>query len=111
MKDFEQIKKEFIPIAKSQSPCEPQFKRVLKATSFNELLIVVLENLPWCLDHNCFFEGFHEKVVTADFGGYLDLRGCDLKGITLPTSIGGSLDLRGCDLKGITLPKNVNVIK
>ena len=35
-------------------------------------------------------------------GGSLDLRGCDLNGITLPTSVGGSLDLRGCDLNGIT---------
>jgi hypothetical protein len=37
-------------------------------------------------------------------GGSLYLRDCDLKGITLPTSMGGYLDLRGCDLKGITLP-------
>ena len=41
------------------------------------------------------------------FGGYLYLCGCDLKGITLPTSVGGSLDLSGCDLKGITLPTSV----
>ncbi|MCL5884691.1 MAG: hypothetical protein M1377_05040 [Deltaproteobacteria bacterium] len=27
-----------------------------------------------------------------------------LKEITLPSTVGGSLDLRGCDLKGITLP-------
>ena len=40
--------------------------------------------------------------------GYLDLRGCDLKGITLPTTIGGYLDLRGCDLKGITLPTTID---
>jgi hypothetical protein len=39
--------------------------------------------------------------------GSLDLRGCDLNGITLPTSMGGSLDLRGCDLNGITLPTSV----
>ena len=46
---------------------------------------------------------FFEKLV----GGSLDLRGCDLKGITLPQSVGGSLYLRGCDLKGITLPQNL----
>ena len=28
--------------------------------------------------------------------GSLDLRGCDLSGVTLPASVGGSLDLRGC---------------
>jgi len=37
-------------------------------------------------------------------GGWLDLSGCDLKGLTLPTTMGGSLDLSGCDLKGLTLP-------
>jgi hypothetical protein len=37
----------------------------------------------------------------------LDVSGCDLKGITLPTTIGGSLDVRGCDLKGITLPTTI----
>ena len=37
----------------------------------------------------------------------LDLSGCDLNGITLPTSVGGSLDLSGCDLNGITLPTSV----
>jgi hypothetical protein len=43
-----------------------------------------------------------EKVA-----GDLDLRGCDLKGITLPTSVGGGLDFSGCDLNGITLPTSV----
>ena len=33
------------------------------------------------------------------------LSGCDLKGITLPTSVGGYLYLRGCDLKGIDIKK------
>ena len=41
------------------------------------------------------------------FKSSLDLSGCDLKGITLPTSVGGSLYLSGCDLKGITLPTNL----
>jgi len=43
----------------------------------------------------------------AEYGGYLNVRGCDLKGITLPTTIGGSLDVSGCDLKGITLPTTI----
>jgi hypothetical protein len=46
-------------------------------------------------------------TLPTSIGGSLDLRGCDLKGITLPTSIGGYLDLRGCDLKGITLPTSI----
>jgi len=46
-------------------------------------------------------------VCSGNWGGSLDLSGCDLKGITLPTSVGCSLNLRGCDLKGITLPDNL----
>ena len=44
----------------------------------------------------------------------LYLGGCDLKGITLPSTIGGSLDLSGCDLKGIDvkdLRKKYSVIR
>ncbi|MBU6247115.1 MAG: hypothetical protein KGN77_05110 [Xanthomonadaceae bacterium] len=46
-------------------------------------------------------------TLPTSVGGWLYLRGCDLKGITLPTSVGGWLDLSGCDLKGITLPTSV----
>jgi hypothetical protein len=46
-------------------------------------------------------------TLPTSIGGSLDLRGCDLTGITLPTSIGGSLDLGGCDLTGITLPTSI----
>ena len=46
-------------------------------------------------------------TLPTSVGGWLDLSGCDLKGITLPTSVGGSLYLSGCDLKGITLPTSV----
>ena len=46
-------------------------------------------------------------TLPTSIGGYLYLRGCDLKGLTLPTSIGGSLDLSGCDLKGLTLPTSI----
>ena len=50
-------------------------------------------------------------IKCPSFGGSLDLRGCDLKGITLPQSVGGWLDLGGSDLKGITLPLNIKIIK
>ena len=59
-----------------------------KYTSFNIFLL-------WCFDQ------------PLNFGGYLDLSGCDLKGIKLPQSVGGSLYLSGCDLKGIKLPQSV----
>src|SRR3972149_5631048 len=48
-------------------------------------------------------------VCRCNWCGSLNLSGCDLKDITLPTSVGGSLDLSGCDLKGITLPTSVGV--
>ena len=48
--------------------------------------------LKWALKQN------------VDFSGWLNLNGCDLKGVKLPASIGGGLDLSGCDLKGVKLP-------
>jgi hypothetical protein len=53
------------------------------------------------------FGSFLAWCLTQPLGSSLDLRGCDLKGIKLPTSVGGSLDLSGCDLKGIKLPTSV----
>jgi len=46
-------------------------------------------------------------TLPTTIGGYLYVSGCDLKGITLPTTIGGYLDVSGCDLKGITLPTTI----
>ena len=46
----------------------------------------------------CRFPTFRKFLLWAlkqSIGGYLDLRGCDVKGLKLPESIGGSLDLRG----------------
>ena len=53
------------------------------------------------------FKDFLKWCLKQEISGYLDLSGCDLKGITLPTSVGGYLDLSGCDLKGIKLPESV----
>ena len=71
--------------------------------------------LKWCLDSYKSICGFLDLrgcnlqgiTLPKRISGYLDLEGCDLKGITLPESIGGSLYLRGCDLRGITLPKSI----
>ena len=49
-----------------------------------------------------------QEIINAYDGGSLDLRGCDLTGITLPTTVGGSLYLSGCDLAGITLPTSIS---
>ena len=50
-----------------------------------------------------------DRRVAGEFHvtGWLDLRGCDLTGVTLPTTVTGSLDLSGCDLTGVTLPTTV----
>ena len=54
----------------------------------------------------CFAEV--RRVATPKrFAGWLDLRGCDLKGVKLPESVAGWLDLSGCDLKGVKLPESV----
>ena len=46
-------------------------------------------------------------TLPASVGGWLYLSGCDLSGVTLPASVGGWLYLRGCDLSGVTLPASV----
>ena len=57
-----------------------------------------------------YLSGCDLKGVTlpTTVSGWLDLKGCDLKGVTLPTTVSGSIDLRGCDLKGVTLPATVS---
>jgi hypothetical protein len=65
--------------------------------------------LKW-LDFASFINwAIKEASPNGEYGGYLDLRGCDLSKITaLPQSVGGSLNLRGCDIKKIILwPKSV----
>ena len=54
------------------------------------------------------FKDFLKWAFTQTVSGWLDLRGCDLKGITFPQTVSGTLELRGCDLKGITLPQTVS---
>ena len=72
---------------------------------FNMCFDVLGSNYIGSLD----LSGCNLKGITlpSSVGGSLDLSGCNLKGITLPNSIGGSLYLRGCDLKGITLPNSI----
>jgi hypothetical protein len=127
--NFKEIKDNFTAKCKAANACQPQFKRGLSSTTLSELVEIMWDNIRWCIEHKCLVEdywtiteirsddidlrGCDLKGITlpTTIGGYLDLRGCDLKGITLPTTIGGYLYLRGCDLKGITLPKNVHVLK
>ena len=91
MKEFEEYKQSFINKCKAEKACQGEFARLLKASTIGELWLVLLENREWCEEHNIYSE--------------------IEKGITLPTSIGGYLDLSGCDLKGITLPKKFDIIK
>jgi hypothetical protein len=45
------------------------------------------------------YSAFVQWCLTQDIdtSGSLNLSGCDLKGVKLPTKVGGSLDLRGCE--------------
>jgi len=49
-------------------------------------------------------------ATKRNWPGSLDLRGCDLKGITLPTSVGGYLDLSGAKNVPQELP-TANVVR
>jgi hypothetical protein len=91
--------------------CETRGERVIidgskiKVQTARRLLINKLpEGLTFKSSLN--LSGCDLKGITlpTTIGGSLYLSGCDLKGITLPTTIGGSLYLSGCDLKGITIP-------
>jgi uncharacterized protein YjbI with pentapeptide repeats len=55
--------------------------------------------LVWCL--------LQLTDANGSFNGSLDVRGCNLKGVKLPTTIGCSLDVRGCDLRGVKLPTTI----
>ena len=52
-----------------------------------------------------------QRRVRLYDGGSLDVSGCDLKGVTLPTTIGGWLNLSFSDLKGVTLPTTIGGFK
>ena len=80
--------------------CEKWVNKFIKTKKFTNILSTISS-----LDlSGCDLKGI---TLPTSVGGSLDLSGCDLKGITLPTSVGGYLDLRGCDLKGITFPTSV----
>ena len=68
----------------------------------NEYIHLMRERFPRFV---CFWNWAMKREVKFS---HLDLRGCDLKWITLPTTIGGSLALSGCELKGITLPTTIS---
>ena len=74
--------------------CRKWINKFIKSKEFNKILFSQEKvNLS-----GCDLKGI---TLPTSVGGSLYLSGCDLKGITLPTSVGGYLDLSGCDLKGI----------
>jgi uncharacterized protein YjbI with pentapeptide repeats len=87
-----------------QEECNERLRN--RFPTFKDFLLWALtQNISGSLDlRGCDLKGI---TLPQSIGGWLYLRGCDLKGITLPQSIGGWLDLRGCDLKGITLPQSI----
>ena len=54
---FKDFKAQFIIDCKRESACEPEFKKVLASTNWNELMLVIKANIEWCVIH---------KVITLD---------------------------------------------
>ena len=52
-KTFEELKSELLVKAKEAKACADQYKRALSATTPEELLKVVYENLGWCIGAKC----------------------------------------------------------
>ena len=50
MKNFEEIKTEFIQRCKAALACQPEFKRVLASATFAELLQVIKDNIHWSIN-------------------------------------------------------------
>jgi hypothetical protein len=82
--------------------------RCLPDEDQNDFKAAILAKFPTRRD--CLIECIRQMAASERNLDY-DLRGCDLTGITLPTTVGGYLDLRGCDLTGITLPTTVGGVK
>ena len=83
----------------------------LNAVDDRELFMKELEGIDFnkinFVSGSLYLKGCDLKGIKlpSSIGGYLYLSGCDLKGIKLPSSVGGYLDLRGCDLKGVNIPE------
>ena len=91
--DFETYKQELIPQLKAQSACQPEFKRVLASNTMEELQKVLGDNFQWCVENKI------DVSLVTECNNDVDLRGCDLKGITLPGNFKLSGDLYGATLK------------
>ena len=107
MNNFESFKSEIVAKCKSEDACNGEFKKLLASENDHQLWSVLLSNYAWCNDHNIFQARPEVFVFDESFSGSLYLSGCDIKGITLPTSVGGDLYLSGCDIKGIDIPEEL----
>ena len=72
---FDAFKKEFVNRCKSHGACQGQFERVLKSENFNDLFIVISENIDWIIEEDIFFD-LAALPENLSVKGYLDLEGC-----------------------------------
>lgn len=87
MKTFNEIKKKFVQKCKEKKACAPEFKKLLVSSNEQQLWEVLLSNYRWCNDNDIFHERPATFEFTEIFEGSLDVIGCDLKGVTLPTGV------------------------
>ncbi len=57
-KTFDEVKKEFMRRCKLASACEPEYKKVIAAKNYDELLPVISANISWCVS---------KKVVDVEY--------------------------------------------
>ena len=91
-------REEIIQRCKDKGACMGEFIKLLAAKNDNEFWCVLMTNYIWCKCNNIFDERPDKIEFPKVFGGSLDLRGCNLAGVTLPNEIGGSLYLSGCEI-------------
>lgn len=76
MNNFEKLKTELCEKAKQKNACSSEYRIALKAETESELLIVISDNLDWCVSNECvsheYFSKFTPKIYLesgiANFG-------------------------------------------
>jgi Pentapeptide repeats (8 copies) len=58
MKDFNQLKSEFVELCRNNNACQPEFKKLLESENEEQLLKVIFNNLDWCIG---------KKILTQDY--------------------------------------------
>ncbi|HEX7906205.1 MAG TPA: hypothetical protein VF487_20165, partial [Chitinophagaceae bacterium] len=63
---FEQTKQDVIDRCKKHDACQPEFKRIIAAVDFQQLLQVLKDNMRWCLNNKMIDADYLEKNFGKD---------------------------------------------